>query len=166
VIRRGAGSGPRGLVRAILIATAVSMVASGAVAAAVDGASEGTIDGRVLISPLALTLVISPPTIHVGDLASALVTASNQGVAPLGRISVRLRAASGLIVRGRQPQTILSLAPGGNGFVSWSLCGRTPGAYVVFAEASVGSLVVDSPARLVTVLAGPGKCPGLGPKGR
>ena len=98
--------------RSLALATAICVVASGAGAAAVDSASEGTIDGRVLISPLALTLVISPTTIHVGDFSSALVTASNQSGAPLGRTSIRLRTATGLIVRGRQPQTIRSLAPG------------------------------------------------------
>jgi len=153
---------PRGLVRAVVLATAVSMVASGAVAAAVDGASTGTLDGRVLMSPITLTLEVTPASLAVGQVAAATVSLVNLGPVAISRIAVRLRNATGLAVRGRQPQWIRLLAVGGSGSLSWSLCGRAPGSYLVFAEATLGAIVVDSPARLVTVRPGPGRCPGAG----
>lgn len=138
------------------------MVASGAVATAVDGASIGTIDGRVLVSQIAVDLTVSPATIRIGDLATAQATVENLGPEAAGRISVRLRVPAGLLVRGRQPQTIRGLGPGTSGSATWSLCGRAPGRYLVFAEATFGTIVIDSPARLVTVVPGPGHCPTTG----
>jgi hypothetical protein len=156
----------RGLVRAIVISTAVSMVASGATAAGVDGASEGPLDGRVLMSPLAISLEIAPSTVRPGELAGGRVTVTNLGPIALSRISIRLRFPSELLLRGRQPLSVRRLASGASASVTWLLCGRTPGSYLVFAEATFGStfgsLVVDSPARLLAVRPGTGRCPGPG----
>lgn len=150
------------VLRSVALATAVSMAASGAVATAVDGAPTGTVGGHVLVSPLAISLTISPTTVQVGELATARATVTNLGPAAVGGISVRLRLAPGLTVRGRQRQFIRRLASGAAGSVSWSLCGRAPGAYLVFAEATLGTLVVDSPTRLLTVTPGGGRCPSRG----
>lgn len=155
----------RGHVRAILLATAVALVTSGAGATAVDGAATGTVGGRVLVSPIAISLTISPTTVLTGEPATARATVTNLGPTRVGRISVRLRLASGLMIRGRQIQAIRRLPSGAAGSLLWSLCGRTPGAYLVIAEATLGTLVLDSPARLLTVNPGGPTCPaGGGPK--
>ena len=151
---------PRGLVRTAALAMAVSTVASGAVTSAVDGATAAAVDGRVLISPVAVSLEIAPTNALAGQPVAARAAVSNIGPSTISRVSVRLRVASGLVVRGRQPQSIRRLAPGASASVSWSVCGLSPGSYLVFAEATFGSIVVDSPARVLTIHPGPGRCSG------
>jgi hypothetical protein len=141
-----------------VLATAVSMVASSAVATAVDGVAPSSVNGRVLMSPLALDLAIRPATARAGKWLGALVTARNIGPTELGRLSVRLRAAPGLVVRPPSSRSVRRLDSGASAILGWSLCGQHPGMYLVFAEASFGGVVVESAARLVTIKAGSGAC--------
>ncbi len=47
---------------------------------------------------------------------------------------------------------------GKNAVVSWSVCGRLPGTYVLLARVTLDGASIDSPARLLTITPG-GKKP-------
>jgi hypothetical protein len=141
-----------------ILAVVLAASLSAAHVSRASAATEAEISGRVVISPITVVLDVSPTTVRVGDRVSARATVANIGAQRLGRITVRLRLASGILIRGAKAPTIRSLAPTASATVSWSLCGRAPGSYVVFAEATIGSMIVASPARLLIVRAGSGKC--------
>jgi hypothetical protein len=147
---------PAALMRAIVLAVSCALPTTGAAQAA----TEGSVTGRVLISPVAIDLVITPSTAQVGTSVIAAATLRNLGSVALSKISVRLRAPSGLAIQPSGARSVQGFAPGTSTALSWSVCGRRPGSYLVFAEASYSGTVVDSPARLLTVTAGSGKCGG------
>ena len=84
----------------------------------------------------------------------------NLGPASIAEVSVRLRAPAGVVMRRTTAKLVRGLGPGATAVVGWSLCGWRPGAYLVFAEATFGHDVIDSPARLLTVTPGGGTCGG------
>jgi hypothetical protein len=149
-----ARTGRTAYVRALALAVACVMPATGAAQAA----TEGSVTGQVLLSPVALDLAIQPATARTGTWVAARVTLRNIGPTALGRITVRVRAAGGLVVRPAAARSVRGLGSGAATSLGWSLCGLAPGAYVVFAEASFGRVVVDSAARLLTVTPGQGTC--------
>ena len=145
----------RVLVLAIAGATAV---AAPAVSAPARAADVGTVTGRILISPVAISLVIQPPTAKAGTWIGAHVTVSNLGQTPLGKVAVRLRVPDAIALRPATARRVPQLQPGASTALDWSICGRRPGAYLVFAEAIVNGVAIDSPVRLVTVTSGTGSC--------
>jgi hypothetical protein len=132
------------------------MVVSGATRAA----TEGSVTGRVLVSPIAIDLVIRTGPERGGSSITASADLRNLGPTVVPRITVRLRTATGLGVRPARDLSVRRLAPGAGASMSWSLCARLPGAYIVFAEATCGGVVVQSPARLVVFTAASGPCRG------
>jgi hypothetical protein len=61
-------------------------------------------------------------------------------------------------VKSETGKTSFTLKPGKSTTVSWNLCGRVAGTYVVLARGETGGVFVDSPARLLTIRAGPKTC--------
>ena len=155
--RRGAARRPmagRRLAQALALAVAFAVPASGAV----DAATDGTVTGRVLASPIDLALRIQPSMGTTGSWLTAVATVRNLGLTVLRSITVRLRAAVGLVVRPATARSVRRLASGSAASVSWSICGLAPGAYLVFAEASYGAVIVDSAARVITITSGSRSC--------
>lgn len=142
------------LLRAIALAVACAVPASGAAQAA----TEGTVTGQVLISPIAIGLAIHPSTVPAGTWASAHVSVTNQGKTALVKVAIRLRVPDGVAIKPAPSSLIRQLGASASVGLDWSLCGRRPGAYLVFAEATVNGIAIDSPVRLLTVTSGTGSC--------
>jgi hypothetical protein len=64
----------------------------------------------------------------------------------------------GVVVKSITGKTTFTLKPGKATTVTWNLCGRAAGTYVLLARAQTGGAFVDSPARLLTIRAGPKTC--------
>jgi uncharacterized membrane protein len=149
----------------LLLAVAGATAASAPLASApARAASSGTVTGRILISPVAIDLVLQPSTARAGTSITAHVTVTNLGQALLARVAVRLRAPDGIAIRPSPSRLVRRLSPASSSTLDWSLCGRRPGAYLVFAEAMVDGVAVDSPVRLLTVTSGAGTCGGSRPR--
>jgi uncharacterized membrane protein len=115
----------------------------------------GSIAGHVEVSPLLVTLTMSAGESVVGRPIRADVVVMNAGPAQVSNIIVELRSASdGLRIKKSTRQTISKLKPGQGSSVSYTVCGRTPGNYVLLARATLNGLSVDSPARLLTIAPG------------
>ncbi|HET7182084.1 MAG TPA: NEW3 domain-containing protein [Candidatus Limnocylindrales bacterium] len=144
--------------RALALAIAGAVIAPAPTPVPALGASGAAVRGQVVVSPITIELVISPSTAPAGTWVTARATVRNLGPATIAKVAVRLRAPSGVVLRPTTPKLVRSLGPGASAVVAWSLCGRRPGADLVFAEATFGRVVIDSTARLLTVTAGGGGC--------
>jgi hypothetical protein len=57
------------------------------------------------------------------------------------------------VIRPGTVRRIAQVLPAQTTTLSWSICARTAGSYVLLADATLDGATVDSPARIVTVLA-------------
>ena len=148
------------LARALVLALAISIVVPAGTPLPALAASNGAVRGQITISPITLDLTMQPATARIGTWVMAHATVRNLGPASIAKVSVRLRAPAGVVMRRTTAKLVRGLGPGATAVVGWSLCGWRPGAYLVFAEATFGHDVIDSPARLLTVTPGGGTCGG------
>lgn len=100
---------------------------------------------------LSVSLSVSPSAARVGDSVKVAATVSNSGTARAAKVSVTLRAVTGLRVKGTNPATVTQLQPGRSKSVSWNVCAVEPGNYLLLARATIDGISVDSPAVLLTV---------------
>ena len=113
-----------------------------------------TVGGRVAVHPLVATLVGSATQAPVGQKVHFTASIVNDGPGRVGPIAVELRsAATGLRIKGAVVQSISRLRPGQLASISWTVCGQTPGAYVLLARATLDGASVESAARLLTIVA-------------
>lgn len=143
---------------ALLLATSHS-IQPGPVAGI--GASTGSVAGSVRASPLLVTLGLSAGTAPVGRTIRAEAVVTNMGPAPLRALTVELRAdRTGLAIRAPIVQ-VAQLKPGRSTTISWSVCGRAAGSYVLLAHVTAGGDSIDSAARLLEVVPSTrkGSCP-------
>jgi hypothetical protein len=134
--------------RAASLGLALLLVAAPVTAAG----SEGSVTATVRISGVTVSLNLSAATIAVGQSVKAEVLVTNVGDRVIRTVVVELRLdEAGLGVRGGPSKGISQLRAGTGSSVSWAVCGRTPGAYIVLATATVDSISIDSEARLLTV---------------
>jgi len=121
------------------------------------GASARQVNGRVTAFPAIVSFVVSPTSAKVGVAVGAGATITNVGGSTLTSIVVELRADVGGLAVNKASQSIAQLKPGKSATISWSVCGRTVGSYVLLARATIGTMSVDSPARVLTITANTGK---------
>jgi hypothetical protein len=135
------------------------LLVAGSIPGPVRGASEDAVTGTVLVASLQLTLELSSSTVATGESVLARARVTNLGGASLRGIVVTLRLdPDGLLVKRPASKKVPQLAPGKTSIVSWSLCGRRPGILVILAQATVGGVTVESPARVLTITAGHRTC--------
>lgn len=145
---------------ALIVGTAAPVAAAslgppspGIRSSALSATADGVVSGRLLMSPIAITLQLSPSIAKVGQTVKARATITNLGAVTLLNIAVRLRIdPTGIAIGGSAGQAVAALAPGRRATVSWSLCGREPGSYLALVEASVDGVVVVSSARLLQIV--------------
>jgi hypothetical protein len=124
--------------------------------AAGGGSVTGTV---VVVSPLTVSLAISPPIASVGGSVTASATVFNPGSTPVANVVLTLAADPNLTIAGSGATQVLGTIPGNStAGASWSLCPLAGGNYVVVARANAGSFEADSPAQVLNVNAGPGQC--------
>jgi CARDB protein len=141
---------PRRLPRLAAIGLAALLLAPGIAA----GASGGSVRGRVFASPLFVTLSLSPGSAQVGQPIKAEATVSNLGKQAISSIRLELRAdRAGLAIRDAIAE-VNNLKAGKSATVTWSVCGRTVGSYVLLVRATAGGVSIDSPARVLAIVAG------------
>jgi hypothetical protein len=121
---------------------------------AAAGADAGVIAGRVRASPLVVTLELSSASAITGRSAQASATVTNIAGATIRSIVVALRADSTDVRIGKGSIAISQLKGGKSATVSWTVCGRTPGTYVLLARVTADTWSVDSDARILTILPG------------
>jgi hypothetical protein len=138
-----------------LVAAVVAILAGGAAltpspAVGVDPAS-GVVVGTVRVNPAIVTLSLSAGTARLGQSIKADVRVTNDGADTLRSVTVELRAdRAGLAIRDTLAQ-VSQIKPGKSVTVSWAVCGRVVGLYVLVARVVVGAASVDSGARLLEI---------------
>jgi CARDB protein len=115
------------------------------------GASSRPVGGRVTVFPATVAFVVSPTAARVGVGVAAGATITNVGPSTLNSIVVNLRVDPAGLVVNKASQSIAQLKPGKSATVSWSVCGRTVGSYVLLAQVTIGKMAVDSPGRVLTI---------------
>jgi len=146
--RRPARSG----VRFLALAIAVALSQPGTSYA--SGGSAGSSRGLVLASPLLVTLTLSTSFASIGQTVKAEARVSNLGSSTLRSTRLELRADGTGLTISRPLNEIGQLKPGKSTSVSWSVCGRAAGSYVLLVRTTVAGIATDSPAQVLTV--GPG----------
>ena len=142
--------------RRVLVLALVVVLASAPVALA---ASSGTVRGAVRIVPITVGLVVDPSSAATGVSVHAKATVVNASASVTAAVRVELRLDRvGVVMKAETGKTSFTLKPGKSTAVSWNLCGRVAGTYVVLARAETEGVFVDSPARLLTIRAGPKTC--------
>ena len=142
--------------RRVLVLALVVVLASAPVALA---ASSGTVRGAVRIVPITVGLVVDPSSAATGVAVHAKATVVNASASVTAAVRIELRLDRvGVVVKAETGKTSFTLKPGKSTTVSWNLCGRVPGSYVVLARAETDGVFVDSPARLLTIRSGPKTC--------
>jgi hypothetical protein len=109
---------------------------------------------HVRANPLVISLSLSKSTIKVGQTVQAKASVTNLGKVTLTTIDVELRVDPRAARLAPAHQSIARLKAGQSSMAMWSLCGGTPGTYVVLARATSAGSSVDSPAMLLTITAG------------
>ena len=120
----------------------------------------GSVTATVRVQPLVVTLALEPSTANVGASIQARSTITNNSESSSLAVRVELRLDPvGVVVKSSAGHDALTIRPGRNVSAKWTLCGRTPGSYVVLARVTVGDTEVESPARLLTIRPNPkGSC--------
>jgi len=139
-----------GRVRFVALALAVALAAPGATIG--GGGSSAAIDGSVRVSPLLVTLVLSASTAKLGETVKAEARVTNLGTSTLKGIGLELRADRVGLAIHRPFADVSQLKPGKSTAVSWTVCSRSAGSYVLLVRASIGGLAMDSPAQLLQIL--------------
>ncbi len=127
-------------------------------------ADQGTVEGRVTVNALEVTLSLAPPHAKAGQVALAAAQVRNNGAGTLSGLTVSLRLAP--VARppelvGRPAESILT---GGEGTSqTWRVCVDAPGQYMVMVTATAldaegREMRAESEARLLTIQPGKGRC--------
>jgi hypothetical protein len=144
--------------RGLAVALALFLAAWPASASA--DSHQGSVTATVQISGVVVALELASNQITVGQSVKAEAFVANLGGATVRRVDVELRFdESGLSVRSGTSKSISNLRPGATSSVSWNVCGRASGAYLVLATATVDDTTIESEARLLTVSEGGGRRP-------
>ena len=134
------------------IVQALAAVILAAATAGAVNAESSSIAASVRVQPLEITLDLSSATARVGDTVRAGATVTNVGPTRVSNVTIELRLdATGLGVRGGLTTLIARLQPGRSTTVSWNLCARQAGSYLILARATIDGVAVESEARLLTV---------------
>jgi len=124
----------------------------------VVAADNATVGATVTVAPIVIELSLSAPQATVGDRVQARATVTNLGPSAVGPIDLTLRADSGGVrIQGDATKTNRKLAPGKEWSVSWTVCGRQAGSFVLLATARLGQVSIDSVAHVLTITPRPGK---------
>jgi hypothetical protein len=151
-------AGGRSRIAAILVAVIMANGLPGASVRAADpGAAEQAVDARLTVSPLLVGLELDAAEAATGVAVKARARVLNAGPTTVRDVVVSLRIdTTSFGVRGNRV-TIGQIQAGRTASVAWTLCGRVPGAYLVFAQATLDGVTIESPAALLTILPGSGK---------
>jgi len=142
--------------RVLAIVLASSLLAP-AFAAAASGRG---VTGRVFATPQLVTITLSAGSVQVGVATRAEATVQNLGASPLNSIKVELRADHAGLVIGDPIRDVNSLKGGKSATLSWTVCGKAAGSYVLLARVTANGIAVDSLARVLVVVSGGKKaCP-------
>ena len=141
--------------RLAALATALLLAAPGPTAA-----GSASIAAHVRASPLGVALELSASIVTTGQSIKATAKVTNNGVTTVKSIQVELRGDPvGLAFRAGNV-SIGQLKPGKSALATWSVCGRSAGAYVLLARVTFEGVSIDSPARMFLVQGGGRKtCP-------
>jgi hypothetical protein len=140
--------------RTVLAASGLAL----AIAGGAHAASSGSVAGRVVANPLDVRLTLSTSQTQVGTRFGAGATVRNLGTGSLSNVTLALRADPAIAVTPSSPWSLGNLAGGETTAAAWFLCASAPGNYVVVARATGGVFTAESPAKLVSVTAGRGRC--------
>ncbi len=116
--------------------------------------SEATVTGRVRVSPLTLLLELSTANATVGQTLQAQATVSNVGSSAIRDIQVELRVDPDGLRVNKGIVDLAKIRAGKSAVVSWAVCARVAGAYVLLARATAGGASIESPARVMTIAPG------------
>jgi hypothetical protein len=146
------GRSPAGGRRRILVLL-IGMVLLGT-APAVSAAGGGSISSQVHAFALLVSLDLSAASATVGQTVQARATVSNVGKTLVKKVTVELRFDPVGLRIGKATIDIAQIKPGKSAVVSWSVCGRVVGTYVLLARVTLDGTSIDSPARLLTITSG------------
>lgn len=120
----------------------------------------GAVSGVVRANPLVVTLELSTTTAAVGQAIQARATVSNLGPTTIRGIRVELRVDPSGLRLVKAAIDLAQLKAGKSSTVTWAVCGRVVGSYVLLARATAGGASIDSQAQVLTISSGGRKtCP-------
>lgn len=135
--------------------TAIIVAIAGlAVHADAGAAGSGGVESRIQVSPVLVALEISASTAAAGERIQVRVTVTNVGPRSLRGIALEVRADPDGLRLSRSAAEIANLRPGSTASAQWTVCARSPGAYVMVAVATVDGASIESGARVLTVIPG------------
>jgi hypothetical protein len=151
--RRSVTRSPR---RAIVALFGLVLLGGAPTALAADG---GSISFHMRASPLLIALDL-PAAAQVGQAVKAQATVSNVSKSPVTKVTVEIRFDPVGLRINKTTTEITQIKAGKSATVSWSVCGRLPGTYVLLARVRLDGVSIDSSARLLRIVAGGKKpCP-------
>ena len=122
------------------------------VARGASGPFAGSVAARVIVSPLAVTVVVPSGPVNAGKDFRIRADVSNLGRTPLTNVAVSLAAPSALVLRDPATQATSRIGAGGSAKTTWDACTTSPGGYVVLARAIAGAFTAESLGQLVQVV--------------
>jgi hypothetical protein len=151
--RRGSGR-PRRLAALPVLAAALVVGAPVLLAADPVAGTDAALEGRVRVSAIIVAFALSADSANVGQSIRAEARITNIGTATLRGIAIDIRADRvGLAIKSPTAE-VLSLKPGRSTTVTWSICGRNEGSYVLLVRATHAGVSIESAARLLSITAG------------
>jgi hypothetical protein len=115
---------------ATALAVAALVVAAGAGGTA---GGRGTVEGSVLVNPLAVSFALASQNVKTGQQIAAAAAVQNTGTRPLVSLSATLRVPVGVAIRDAATKVRTTLASGSAWAVLWRICAQRPGNYVLVA---------------------------------
>ena len=132
----------------LICALCAALVAGGAGAA---GPPSGTIQARLVVSPLSVAVLVPSDPVKAGKDFRIHAELANAGSSALQNVAVTLLTPQALILRDPVTQLVPRIGPAGARSVHWDACAATPGGYVVMARATAGPFTVESAGQLVQI---------------
>jgi hypothetical protein len=142
--------------------TAFVVLATALLLAPVMARTDGPVNGRVTVNPLAASLVLTSGDVRQGDRLVAVGVARNAASYALQSVRLTLRTPTGLIIDGSATHELGSLDAGSSRATSWRLCAAVPGTYVILVTANATgngiAFQTDSDAQTLLVRASKRSC--------
>ena len=120
-------------------------------AASASAPPSGSVQGRVLVNPLVVTLAVPTGAVKAGQSFRIQALVANIGRTTLQNVAVTLVVPQPLVLRDKATQAFSSLGPAQVRAVAWSACTTTPGGYIVMARATAGPFTSESTGQLVQI---------------
>jgi hypothetical protein len=132
------------------LALVCAAVAVAAVGAAQTGSSS-SITGRVLVSPLSVSVLVPTDPVRAGREFRIRAEVVNAGSVAVHEVEIRLVRDPAIVLYDPVRQVLDRVGPGRDRRVTWDACARRPGSYVVLVRATTAALQAESAGAVLEI---------------